>query len=83
MDILLDDIPKLKNKYDFQLKKYDLNNFDNYKLLEQWEKEKNIKNIGEDLPVVFVGDSAFYGPEEVRKKLEPALKKYAGIKNPI
>ncbi|MEO0126993.1 MAG: hypothetical protein ABIL44_04505 [candidate division WOR-3 bacterium] len=83
MDILLDDIPRLQNKYDFQLKKYDLNNLDNYKLLEQWEKEKNIKNIGEDLPVVFVDDLAFYGPEEVREKLEPALKKYAGIKKPI
>ncbi|MCX7995049.1 MAG: hypothetical protein N3A65_04690 [candidate division WOR-3 bacterium] len=83
MDILLDDIPRLQNKYDFRLKKYDLNNLDNYKLLEQWEKEKNIKNIGEDLPVVFIGDSALYGPEEVRKKLEPILKKYAGIKKPF
>ncbi len=83
MDILLDDIPRLQTKYDFKLRKYDLNNLDNYRLLEQWEKEKNIKNIGEDLPVVFIGDSAFYGPEEVRKKLETVLKKYAGIKKPI
>jgi len=78
MDILLDDIPRLQNLYQFQLKKYDLNNLDNYKLLEQMEKEKNIKNIGEDLPIVFIGDSAFYGPDEVRNKLESTIKRYAG-----
>ncbi len=76
MDILFDDIPRLQNLYQFQLKKYDLHNLDNYKLLEQMEKEKNIKNIGDELPIVFVGDSAFYGPEEVRKKLGQTLKEY-------
>ncbi len=78
LDILLDDIPRLQNLYQFQLKKYDLNNLDNYKLLEQMEKEKNIKNIGEDLPIVIIGDSAFYGPDEVRNKLESTIKRYAG-----
>ncbi|MGB9721750.1 MAG: cytochrome c biogenesis CcdA family protein [bacterium] len=80
MNILLDDIPRLKKKYDFKLKKYDLNNLDNYKLLEQMEKERNIKNIGEDLPIIFVVDSAFYGPDEIRKKLESTLKRYSGKK---
>jgi cytochrome c biogenesis protein CcdA/glutaredoxin len=78
MDILLDDIPRLQNLYQFQLKKYDLNNLDNYKLLEQMEKEKNIKNIGEDLPIVFIGNSAFYGPDEVRNELESTIKRYTG-----
>jgi len=80
MDILLEDIPRLQNLYQFNFKKYDLNNLDNYKLLEQLEKEKNIKNIGEDLPIVFTGDSAFYGPDEVKKKLEGTIKKYTGVK---
>ncbi len=83
MEILLDDIPRLQNKYDFELKKYDLNNLDNYKLLEKMEKEKNIQNIGEDLPVVFIGDSVFYGPKEVRERIEPLLKKYTKIKKPV
>jgi len=76
MEILLEEIPSLQKKYPFQLKKYDLNILDNYKFLEQMEKEKNIKNIGEDLPIVLVGDSAFYGPEEVKKKLAPTIRKY-------
>lgn len=83
MDILLNDIPRLQNKYDFELKKYDLNNLDNYKLLERMEKEKNVQDIGEDLPVVFVGDSVFYGPKAVRERLEPLLKKYTKIKKSV
>ncbi len=82
MDILLGDIPLLQRVYKFNLKKYDLNNLDNYKLLEQMEKEKNIQNIGEDLPIVFVGDSAFYGPEAVKEKLGLFLKRYAERKIP-
>lgn len=83
MDILLDDIPRLQNRYQFQLKKYDINILDNYKLLEKMEEEKNIENRGEDLPIVFLGDSALYGPEGVRNRLEPLLKKYAGIKKKL
>ncbi|GAI54109.1 unnamed protein product, partial [marine sediment metagenome] len=74
MDILLDDIPKLQNKYRFTLKKYDIDILKNYTLLE--EMEKGVKNIGEDLPVIFVGDSVFYGPKEVRKSLETTLKEF-------
>ncbi len=80
MDILLEDIPELQNRYEFVLKKYNLNDQDNYKILEQMEKEKNIKNIGEDLPIIFVGDSALYGPDEIRKRLSGIIKKYAGTK---
>jgi len=75
MDILLDDIPKLQNKYKFQFRKYDIDIMDNYRLLEKMEE--NVKEIDEDLPVVFVADSVFYGPLETREKLEPTLKIYA------
>lgn len=81
MDILLDDIPKLQNKYQFILKKYDIDILKNYTLLE--EMEKGVKNIGEDLPVIFVGDSVFYGPKEICKNLESTLRKSAKNKKPV
>ncbi len=67
MDILLEDIPKLQNKHEFIFKKYDINILENYELLENMEEDT--KNPGDDLPIVFVGDSVFYGPKETRKKL--------------
>jgi cytochrome c biogenesis protein CcdA len=75
MDILLGDIPRLQDKYRFQFRKYDIDITDNYRLLEKMEG--NVKNIGEDLPVIFIADSVFYGPLETREKLEPTLKIYA------
>ncbi|MGQ9701691.1 MAG: hypothetical protein ACUVQT_04465 [bacterium] len=83
MDVLLGDIPALHKRYNFDLKKYDLSDLNNYKLLEQMEKEKNIQNIGEDLPIVFVGDSALYGPDAIRKNLSEILRKYAGVRKTI
>lgn len=83
MDVLLGDIPELQRQYEFILKKYNLNDLDNYKLLEQMEKEKNIKNIGEDLPILFVGDSVLYGPDQVRERLSVIIKKYARTKKII
>lgn len=81
MDILLDDIPKLQNKYQFTLKKYDIDILKNYTLLE--EMEKGVKDKGEDLPIIFVGDSVFYGPKEVRESLETTLKKFAKSKKAV
>lgn len=72
MDILLEDIPRLQKKYKFKFKEYDINFLKNYRLLEKMEE--NVENIGEDIPVIFVGDSVFYGPEETRNKLEGTLK---------
>ncbi len=80
MDILLEDLPQLQNFYEFRLKKHDLNTFDNHKVLEQMEKERHIVNAGEDLPIVFVGDSALYGPNEVRKRLPELLRIYVGVR---
>ena len=71
MDIILEDIPKLQKSYNFILKKYDIDIIENYKILE--EMEKTVKEKGEDLPIIFVGDSVFYGPEEARAKLGPTL----------
>jgi len=75
MDILLGDIPRLQSKYKFQLRKYDIDIMDNYRLLEKMEA--NVKEIGEDLPIIFIADSVFYGPLETREKLEPTLKIYS------
>jgi cytochrome c biogenesis protein CcdA/thiol-disulfide isomerase/thioredoxin len=72
MDILLSDIPKLQAKYTFALKKYDIDLLDNYRLLENMEQVYGKTN--EDLPVVFVGDSVFYGPEEIYEKMDGVLR---------
>lgn len=72
LDILLEDIPKLQKQYSFQFKKYDIDILANYELLEKMEE--NVEDIGEDLPVIFIGDSVFYGPEEAREKLGSTLR---------
>ena len=72
MDILLIEIPRLRQKYHFTLKKYDIDFLENYKLLE--EMEKGVEERGEDLPIIFVADSVFYGPAEAQEKLEGTLR---------
>ena len=74
MDNLLVDIPNLQKKYVFELKKYDIDIIANYRLLEEREAAKN--TYGDDLPVIFVGDSVFYGPESLYARLEVILKAY-------
>ncbi len=73
MDILLSDIPKLQAKYQFELKKYDINFTENYRFLEKMEGRAGAK--GDDLPVIFVGDAVLYGPDETRRDLASTLKK--------
>jgi hypothetical protein len=73
MDILLSDIPKLQARYTFQLKKYDIDLLSNYQLLEEMEQEHG--QAGEELPVIFINDSVFYGPEGVYGKLDGVLGK--------
>ncbi len=72
MDILLVEIPRLQQKYHFTLKKYDIDFLENYRLLE--EMEKDVEERGEDLPIIFVADSVFYGPTEAQEKLEGTLR---------
>lgn len=80
-DILLADLPQLQARYRFSLKKYDIEIIDNLRLLEKMEA--NIPDRTDDLPVVFVGDSVFYGPDETRQKLESTLKTLSRTSPPI
>jgi len=80
MDNLLADIPNLQKKYVFDLKKYDIDILANYRVLEKMEAAKN--TYGDDLPVIFVGDSVFYGPESLFARLEGVLKAYPRAKSP-
>jgi len=81
MEILSKDIPMLQEKYDFQFKTYDIDILENYELLEKMEE--NVKEIGEDLPIVFVGDSVFYGPDTFREKCETTIKSLLDNSPPI
>ncbi len=81
MDNLLVDIPNLQKKYLFSLKKYDIDILANYRLLEKMETAKN--TYGDDLPVIFVGDSVYYGPESLYARLENVLRSYPGTKSPV
>ncbi len=72
MDILLEEIPRLQSKISFTLKKYDINEMKYLRLLEKWEEK--VKTPGEDLPVIFLGDSVFYGPVSAKTKLEKTLE---------
>ncbi len=76
MDILLEQIPRLRAKFLFTFEKYDINDLKNLQLLEKMEE--NVENPGDDLPVIFLGDSIFYGPVEAAFRLEPTLKTLAG-----
>jgi cytochrome c biogenesis protein CcdA len=80
MDILLAEIPGLQAKYQFDFRKYDIDIMANYELLEKMEE--HVEDVGEDLPVIFVLDSVFYGPVEARENLEPTLELYAKSKKP-
>ncbi|MGD9379298.1 MAG: hypothetical protein PVI51_01890 [candidate division WOR-3 bacterium] len=75
MDILLGDIPKLQAKYVFTLKKYDIDLLDNYQRLEEMEQEHG--QSGEELPVVFIDDSVFYGPQGIYERMGRVLKNIA------
>lgn len=71
-ELLIGLIPDLQSRYGFTLKKYDLAVMANYRHLEEMEAGRPAPS--DDLPVVFVGDSAFYGPTAVEMRLEPLLK---------
>ena len=72
MDIILKDIPELQKKYQFYFKKYDIDISENMALLEKMEEK--VLNKGEDLPIIFIGDSVFYGPKNIHNKLENVLE---------
>jgi cytochrome c biogenesis protein CcdA/glutaredoxin len=74
MDILYGDIPKLQSEFRFELKKYDIDFMDNYRLLEQMEEAQGA--TGEDLPVIFIADSVFYGDREVYARVASVLRDF-------
>ena len=80
MDILLADIPEYQRNYSFSFKKYDINFMDNFRLLEQMEEQYG--STGEDLPIVFMGDSVVYGPDQTRARLENIIKHYSRTTKP-
>ncbi len=80
-DILQTDLPAWQAKYRFVLKKYDIDLLENLQLLEKMEAK--VADKTDDLPVVFIGDSVFYGPEETRAKFGSTLKLLAGGKPPV
>ncbi len=71
-DVMLEDLPGIESKFNVNIKKFNLDDIKNLQLLENIEKR--LKKSGEDLPVIVIGDSVFYGPEEIHKKLEPTLR---------
>ena len=81
MDILLSDIPTLQKTYSFILRKYDIELMQNYRTLELMEQ--NVAEPGDDLPIIFVGDSVFYGPQRIREKLEVTLKQLTKKASPV
>jgi cytochrome c biogenesis protein CcdA len=72
MDILFEDIARLQKQYTIDVKKYDIDILANYELLEKMEEA--VEDSGEDLPIIFVGDSVFYGPDEARQKLSSTIE---------
>jgi len=80
MDILLGNIPAYQQKYTFHFKKYDINFMDNFRLLEQMEEEYG--TTGEDLPIIFMGDSVIYGPDETHARLENVIIQYTKSTHP-
>ena len=72
MDILYGDISRLQTEYRFSLKKYDIDLMDNYRLLEEMEAAHGV--TGEDLPVIFVADSVFYGEREIYSRMAHVLR---------
>ena len=69
---MLEDLPAIESKFNIYIIKYNLDDIKNYQLLEQIEKR--LHRSGEDLPVIVIGDSIFYGRTEIRQKLEPTLR---------
>jgi cytochrome c biogenesis protein CcdA/thiol-disulfide isomerase/thioredoxin len=81
MELLSKDIPALHEEYEFQFKKYDISILENYELLEKMEE--HVEDRGEDLPIVFIGDSVFYGPDEFREKCESTIRNLSHNSSPI
>jgi hypothetical protein len=68
-------IKPLSKKYPLEVQSFPLNQLNNYDLLDRFEKE--LKQEGNDLPVVIVGNKILGGEAQIRKDLEGLVKSYA------
>jgi cytochrome c biogenesis protein CcdA len=68
-------ITPLSKKYPIEIQSFSLNKLDNYDLLDKFEKE--LKQEGNELPVVIIGNKILGGEAKIRKDLEGLVKSYA------
>jgi len=68
-------IKPLSKKFPMEIQSFSLNKLDNYDLLGKFEKE--LKQEGNELPVVIVGNNILGGEVKIRRDLEGLVKSYA------
>ena len=69
-------LPQLSRKYPnaLKVKSYSIDDVSNYDLLVTLEEQ--FSDMGNDIPVVFIGGDVLGGPEEVKEKLENLIEVY-------
>jgi len=68
-------IKPLSKKYPIEIRSFSLNKLDNYNLLGKFEEE--LKQEGNELPVVVIGNKILGGEVRIRKELEGWVRSYA------
>jgi cytochrome c biogenesis protein CcdA len=68
-------ITPLSKKYPIEIESFSLNQLDNYNLLDRFEKE--LKQEGNEPPVIIIGNKILGGEANIRKDLEGLVKSYA------
>ena len=68
-------ITPLSKKYPIEIQSFSLNELNHYDLLEKFEKA--LKQEGNELPVVILGNRILGGEANIRKDLEELIKSYA------
>jgi hypothetical protein len=67
-------IGPLSKKYPIEIRSFSLNKLNHYDLLVRFEKE--LKEEGNELPVVIIGNKILGGEAKIRKELEGLVKSY-------
>jgi len=67
-------IKPLSKKYPLEVRSFSLSKLANYDLLTKFEKE--LKQEGNELPVVIIGNNILGGEAKIRKELEELVKSY-------
>ena len=68
-------IKPLSKKYPIEIQSFSLNELNHYDLLDKFEKE--LKQEGNELPAVIIGNKILGGEANIRKDLEGLVKSYA------